>query len=323
MMDGNIRIVIVTMFEPGRGRPGELSRFREGLGLRPWKLPGHPRGSCWKNDAGVAALVAGVGPVNTAVSVMTLGQQAGVDLRHAYWLICGIGGGNPKRCSLGSPVWAEWVVDGDLAFDLHPADHPSVWNTGLLPLGAQKPFGQVAGAKELFGRPSQVFHLNRRLATWAHTVSSKTKLFDSAKLAAARLAYAAFAAGAKAPAIQRGDVLSSARFWHGARHHAWAERWIKYWTKSQGSFATASMEDSGTLGALRQLDRMKLADWRRVMLLRSVSNYTMPPPGHPAHHHLLGEPGHDAAVNFPGLEAALENAWRAGQAVINACLAMK
>jgi len=39
------------------------------------------------------------------------------------------------------------------------------------------------------------------------------------------------------------------------------------------------MEDSGTLTAIRRLDQMRRADLDRVLVLRTVSNFTMPPPG--------------------------------------------
>lgn len=315
----DIKVVLLTMFEPGHGQAGELTRFCKGLNLQPWPLAAFPVGSLWRNNSGVAALVAGVGPVNTAVSVMTLGLQTGLDWRKTYWLVCGIAGGNPKICSLGSPMFAEWVVDGDLAIDLHPSDCPPQWPTGILPLGAKKPFGRADHSAGLFGHPAQVFHLNPRLAAWASRVAQRAKLFDSRPLAALRKNYNAFAHGASAPAVDRGDVLSSARFWHGPSHQAWAERWIKYWTKDRGRLATASMEDSGTLGALRQLDHLQKVDWQRVLVMRSVSNYTLPPPGVPAEKHLTG----DTSINYPGLEAALENGWRAGQTVLNALLVMK
>jgi purine nucleoside permease len=319
-----IKVVVVTMFEPGRGRPGELARFRAGLQLEPWNLPDLPRGTAWRNRAGVAALVAGVGPVNTAVNLLTFGLLAGADFRKTYWLICGIGGGNPARCSLGSAVWADWVVDGDLAHDLHPADHPPAWSTGILPLGASEPFGRPNFAPGLFGEPAQVFRLNHRLAAWARRRASDITLYDSAALAAARAPYREFAAGAQPPTVTGGGVLSAARFWHGPRHHTWAEQWVKFWTKGRGHLAVSSMEDSGSLGALRQLDRLGRADWRRVLVLRSVSNYTVPPPGGAAEASLAGEPSprpnRPAASrkpgNFPGLEAALENAWRAGRMVV-------
>jgi purine nucleoside permease len=37
--------------------------------------------------------------------------------------------------------------------------------------------------------------------------------------------------------------------------------------------------DTGTLTALRRLSRTKLVDLQRVMVLRTASNFTMPPPG--------------------------------------------
>jgi purine nucleoside permease len=77
------------------------------------------------------------------------------------------------------------------------------------------------------------------------------------------------------------------------------------------------MEDAGSLGALQQLNRLERVDWRRVLIMRSVSNYTRPPPGVPAHVHLTGSAG----IHYPGLEAALENNWRVGHHVLNAILA--
>jgi len=40
-----------------------------------------------------------------------------------------------------------------------------------------------------------------------------------------------------------------------------------------------NMEDTGTLTALRRLSRTGQVDLQRVMVLRTASNYTMPPQG--------------------------------------------
>jgi purine nucleoside permease len=315
-----IKMVVVTMFQPGAGRAGELSLFRERLDLQPWDYPGAHPGQAWRNNHGLAALVTGVGPVNTSLSILNFGLLAGVDLTRAYWLISGIAGGNPSRCSLGSPLWAEWVVDGDLAYDFHPADHPPEWPTGIIPLGATEPFGRPGTEIELFGNPRQVYHLDPRLAAWAHDLTRSVSLFDSPALTGARAPYAAFGPGALPPAVGRGDVLSSARFWHGAHHHAWAEQWLSFWTHGQGHFAAASMEDTGTLAALAQLGRLGRANPLRALLLRSISNYTLPPPGRPAHLNLTGETADNAGAIYPGLAAALENGWRAAHTVIEEIL---
>ncbi|HVY70285.1 MAG TPA: hypothetical protein VHH73_10180, partial [Verrucomicrobiae bacterium] len=230
-MKTKIKVVVVTMFQPGGKRPGELAHFRDRLKLRPWRMAGLPEGSLWRNADGIAAIVAGVGPVNTAVNLMTLGLRTDLDWRRTWWLVCGIAGGNPDCCPLGSVAIADWVVDGDLAYDLHPADHPRSWPTGILPLGATRPYGPSTAEPGLFGEPAQVFHLDEKTSRWARRIAGRTALFDSSQLAAARKIYASFAAGAQPPALVRGDVLSAARFWHGAQHHAWAEKWVRYWTK--------------------------------------------------------------------------------------------
>src|ERR1700710_873626 len=45
-------------------------------------------------------------------------------LPHAYWLIAGIGGIDPKMGSLGSGVWSDWIVDGDIAHEIDAREAP-------------------------------------------------------------------------------------------------------------------------------------------------------------------------------------------------------
>ncbi|MGC4075146.1 MAG: hypothetical protein QM760_22120 [Nibricoccus sp.] len=37
-------------------------------------------------------------------------------------------------------VWAEWIVDGDLAHEIDPREMPKDWKTGYLPLRRSKPY---------------------------------------------------------------------------------------------------------------------------------------------------------------------------------------
>lgn len=312
-----VRVVVVTMFEPSDGPAGELSVIRAREGLRPVSLPGFLDGTVFRSpDGALLAIVAGVGTGNTAVSIMGLGLASGLDLSKAWWLVVGIAGGNPLACSLGSPIWADWCVDGDLAFELDPRDLPSDWPCGILPLGAREPFGASTMPPELFGLLYQRFRLPTRPLEQAYALTEALALSDSRELATARTGYAG--PGAKAPQVAIGGTLAAARFWHGQRHNHWAEKWVAHWTDGQARFFTSGMEDSGTLQALKKLAQLGQADASRVLILRTVSNYTMPPPGGDLLASLTNE---GQGGEFPGHTAALENAYRAASTVYKAILA--
>ena len=83
------------------------------------------------NKDGVLGMVTGVGTAKAAASVMALGLDPRFDLSKAYWLVAGIGGGDPADVSLGSAVWAEHVIDGDLAYEVDARDIPKDWPTGM------------------------------------------------------------------------------------------------------------------------------------------------------------------------------------------------
>jgi len=116
-----IKVVVVTMFERGKDTgdtPGEFQLWVEPEHLDQFlPLPaGYHRVRL--NKDGVLGMVTGVGTAKAAASVMALGLDPRFDLSKAYWIVAGIGGGGPADVSVGSAVWADHVVDGDLAFEI-------------------------------------------------------------------------------------------------------------------------------------------------------------------------------------------------------------
>jgi purine nucleoside permease len=76
------------------------------------------------------------------------------------------------------------------------------------------------------------------------------------------------------------------------------------------------MEDSGTLQALTQLSRAGKADVKRVLVLRTASNYSMPPPGKsPVESLLEHKPG-----SYSGYKESLDAAHRVGSVVVKELL---
>ncbi|WP_309398224.1 purine nucleoside permease [Cerasicoccus maritimus] len=304
-----VKAVLVTMFEPESGQAGELTPYRKAFGLEPFELPGSGLDHLFANhDHSLLAIVAGVGTANTAVSTMALGLCGQYDLSNAHWLISGIAGVNPNEASLGSVYWADWVVDGDLGHEVDLRSAPANWPIGIFPLGAKKPYGPSTLESGLFGRPYQRFQLNPDLLAWAMHETTALELANPPELQAEQKDFASFPKTTAAPCVEVGGSLSAARFWHGEHHNEWAEQWMRYWTDGQSRFVTSAMEDTGTLHAIAQLERMERARLDQTLVLRAGSNFTMPPPGKCAVQNLVGE----SEPNYPGMLAALENAGRVG-----------
>ncbi len=266
-----IKVVVVTMFEPGKDtgdQPGEFQLWVEREHFdRVMPLPGSYRHVRLNKD-GVLGMVTGVGTAKASASVMALGLDPRFDLTHAYWLIAGIGGGDPADISLGSVVWANHVLDGDLGYEIDGREIPPHWSTGFVPLRKSEPFQQPL-RNELEG---EIYTLNVSLAKWAFMLTQSVTLDDDDSLRTARARYKGLPNAQKPPFITEGDTLSASTFWHGDLMDAWANQWVKYYTKGLGNYMISAMEDSGTLQALTFLKAAGRIDLDRVLVLRAASN---------------------------------------------------
>jgi len=298
-----IKVVVVAMFERGEDTgdtPGEYQLWVEREHLdQILPLPAgyhHVR----LNKDGVLGILTGVGTAKAAASVMAVGLDPRFDLSKAYWLVAGIGGGDPSDVSLGSAVWAEHVLDGDLAYEIDARQIPESWPTGYVPLRKATPFEQPVRT-ELEG---EVYTLNPQLVEWAFRLTKDTLLADSDALRASRARFAGFPNATKPPFITRGDTLSSSTFWHGSKMNEWANLWTRYYTGGSGNYMVAAMEDTGTMQALTFLSQAGRVDLQRVLVLRTVSNYDREPPGVTPADSLKSMVGGNYSAYFPSLEAA-------------------
>lgn len=298
-----VKVVVVAMFEVGNDSgdaPGELQGWVERYPLpETLPFPAGYRALRYNPQREVLALTTGVGTANAAASVMALGLDPRFDLSRAYWLVAGIAGANPDVAPIGSAVWAEWVVDGDLAHEIDAREIPAGWPTGYVPLFRTRPYELPIPTDD----PGAVYRLNPKLADWAFALTRDIALPDSEALATWRRNYAAHPAAAEAPRVMKGDTLSASTFWHGRLLNEWATAWVAYWTGGAGTFATSAMEDTGTLRALTGLAAAGRADLDRVLVLRTTSNFTTQHAGNTAAESLAGEGSSYSAFN-PALEAA-------------------
>jgi purine nucleoside permease len=306
-----VKVVVIAMFENGEDTgdaPGEYQLWVEREHLdRVIDMPAgfhHVR----LNKDGVLGMLTGVGTAKASASVMALGLDPRFDLSKAYWVVAGIGGGDPADVSLASAVWADHVIDGDLAYEIDARDIPPGWATGYVPLRKSVPYEQPV-RPDLEG---ELYTLNPDLVGWAYRLTRDLKIPDSDGLRKSRERFAEFPNALKPPFVARGDTLSSSTFWHGKRLDQWANDWTKYFTSGQGNYMISAMEDTGTMQALTFLNAAGKADIKRALVLRTVSNYDREAPG-------LTAPESLAAFGlrqYSAFGAALDTAQTVGDKVV-------
>ena len=325
--------MILSCFEVGNDTgdvPGEFQFFAEREHLtQAIEVPGAPH-PLVHNDRGLYGEVAGVVNVTpghepdhyscvvTSELIMALCLDPKLDLRKTYWIINGIAGVDPASGSIGSTFWAKHVVDGDALHEIDDTEVPPGWPYGLFAVGTPGPnILPVANAatKVLAGAVlsyTMDYPLNPRLADWALRISKDVELPDSEALRAYREKYAGFPLARTPPKVMMGDMLGSARYWHGPKRTRWARDWVKLWTKGEGTFATTSQEQQDYMNTLTDMAKKGYLDIGRVMVLRGASNYCMPPPDS----HAESTIGDETVGTLPAFEAD----YRAGMAVANELL---
>jgi purine nucleoside permease len=264
----------------------------------------------------VLGIVAGSGSINTAASIMALGLDPRFDLSKAYWVIAGIAGINPNLGSVGSAAWAEWVVERDLVHEIDAREIPAGWSTGVTPLRRAKPFEGPPPDQGIYS--PFVYHLDPALTAWAYGLTKDVHLDDSPALKEIRSHYPGQPEALKPPHVIRGDEVSAMNWWLGTMMNKLAEDWMAYWTGGKGGSVTTAMEDTGVLRSLQFLSQTRLADPRRVMVLRTGSDYSAQGKDETVVHLLEADAGGGGSGALTAYIPALEAAYRAGSPVVNA-----
>lgn len=306
-----VKIVIVTTFEIGEDTgdaPGEFQFWveRERLDNK-LPFPGGVRDIRTNADHSILGIVTGttIGP--SAASIMALGLDLRFDLRQAYWLVNGIAGVDPEDASIGSAAWASFVLS-DISREIDPREAPADWPYGIFPIGSTRP-NQLPDPAGSMAVRTIAYSLNAKLAGWAYQLTKDVKLMDTPQMAALRAEWNGYPNAQRPPFVLRGDSFASDYYWHGKILTEYANDWVKLFTNNQGNFVMTNMEDAGIAEALKRLDAMHRADFRRLMVLRTGSNYSMQRPGHTAIE--------SVTAPYAGGLAAFDAAYRVGSPVVH------
>jgi purine nucleoside permease len=310
-----VKVVIVTTFEVGKDSgdvPGEFQFWVEREHLDDvLPFPGGVRDLRTNADHSILGIVTGatIGPA--ASSIMALGLDPRFDLSQAYWLVAGIAGVDPADASLGSAAWAHYVVS-DISRQIDPREAPPDWPYGIFALGSTRPNQRADASRAVVGE-RVAYPLNAQLAHWAYQLSKDVHLNDTPQMAAVRAEWKGYPNAQRAPFVLEGDSYASDTYWHGKILTQYANDWVKLFTNNQGNFVMTNMEDAGIAEGMKRLDAMHRADFRRLLVLRTASNYSMQRPGHTAAESIT-EP-------YVGFLAAVESAYRVGSPVVHELLA--
>lgn len=312
-----VRVVVVANFEDGADSgdaPGEFQDWVEREHLDE-KVP--VRGApdvVRRNRQGLYGMVLRHGVTDLAAFVL----DPRFDLRHTYWLFTGISGVDPRAASVGSAAWARWVVDGDELREIDDRTLPAGWPYGLWAIGAERPnqlpnnpnhFGSVTDVAQL----TKAYRLNQRLAAWAFDMTRNVPLTDTDSLRRHRAAWTGFPQAQRPPFVLMGETLGARRYWHGEPRTRWAEDWVRLWTAGQGLFVMTNMESQVYEKEMLVLAAQGFVDANRIMVLRTASNFSEPPPG----------TGVTASIGDeePGQVAAFDSNQRVGAPVLHELLA--
>ena len=307
-----VKVVVVAMFERGTvddGNPGEFELWVQNEKLD--QVFPFPMGwmDLHMNDQGVLGVVTGVGVTNSTATIMALGTDPRFDLSKAYWIVAGIAGGDPHDVSLASAAWAEYVVDGDLIHEIEGREIPEDWPYGKIALSGTRPNERKPQSSD----DVIVHKLNPSFVHWAYERTREIPIPDGPEIAAFRKQFEGYPNAVKPPFVMIGDAMGSSTYWHGEIFNQWANDWIKMYSDGKGNFVMTAMEDNGTATALMRLDKAGRVDFDRLLVLRTASNYSTPPPGESASWHISAE-------YVLGGRPAIESAYQVGSVVLHEIL---
>jgi len=310
-----VKVVVVTMFEQGEDEgdaPGEFQNWVEKLPLpEVIAFESGYRNLRYNEEKSVLGVVTGIGTAKAAATIMALGSDPRFDFSETYWLVAGISGVDPQDASVGSAIWAEWLIDGDLSHEIDAREIPGSWKTGYIPLRLSEPYEQPVPKNN----EGVVYQLNPELVDWAYELTKDLDLGDNDVIAGFRSLYKSYPNAQKPPFVTKGDQLAAQTYWHGKLLNDWANDWTKYWTLGEGNFVTSAMEETGTMQSLTFLANTGNVNLNKVLVLRTASNYTMQYDGITAAESLSGEKLSDKG--YTAYIPSLNSAYMVGSKVVN------
>ena len=275
----DVGVLVITMFPPEH----EVWLQREQLPTTV-DVPGAYKPVRCNSDR-LCVAETGEGKSNAATTMMAILSSDRFDFSNAYFLTAGTAGTPPDQGTLGSAIWADWVVDFDLGNHLDPSEAPHV------------PFAY----RPVQDYNTDAYHLDEALVERAFQLTREAKLADSPQAAAERALYPG--QQGRTPAVMKCGTMTGDDYFSGKMPSDQARYIMEIRTEGKGVYCTTQMEDNAVATALNAHGYLN-----RYLSLRTVRNFDQPHPGQTVVQHL-----EQPSVGF---HLALENIYVVGRPVL-------
>lgn len=244
----------------------------------PGLSPLYPQVQCIA-DFELCHITLGEGEINAASSTMALLLNPMFDFTDTFWIINGIGGGNPKEISFGSVAFAKYAVQVGLQYDVDSRELVNTpyanWTTGYWGFDTDSPLDYP---ESVYG--SEVFELNENLRDKALKVAKKLEAtLDPGDNLSVTIRNQYPSPGNSKPVIKACDVVTSDPFFIGKTLDKYFFDYTKLITNGTATYCVTVQEDNAILEAFVRIAKANLVRFDRILLLRGVSDYSEPPVG--------------------------------------------
>ncbi|KAK6198020.1 purine nucleoside permease [Scheffersomyces amazonensis] len=297
---------IISMFELERDPWLESLDFIHNITV-PGLSPIYTTIHCTTNFT-ICQITTGEGEINAASSVTALGLNPLFDLSKTYFLIAGIAGGEPAYTTLGGVTFAKYAVQVGLEYQLayqdYHAEEPD-WLSGYVPYGVD---GQYTYPGNVYG--TEVFEVNEALRNRAVELALTAKLNNGTTANAHIRSLYPDKVAQELPTIYKCDVVTSDNYFTGNVLNDYFANLTKVLTNGSATYCSTAQEDNASLEAFTRLDKYGLVDFDRVIVMRTISDFSRPPPSINAVEFFFN-------TSQGGISASLDNLVLAGTPIIH------
>ncbi|GEQ71145.1 hypothetical protein JCM33374_g4826 [Metschnikowia sp. JCM 33374] len=235
----------------------------------------YPAISCTTNYS-VCGMITGEGDINAAASVMALGLSPLFDLSHTYFLISGIAHGDPNHTTVGSVTFARYAVqvgvEHEVVYQGPIVPNPN-WTSTYGEYGPDNPWTYPG---KFYG--TEVYEVNGNLRDRAVELAHSVNLENPTQASVVGGFLYGDCAARDLPSIVKCDVLTSDDYFTGKNLSDYFSFYANVISNGTVEYCSVAQEDNAYLEAFTRLDRYGLVDFDRVVVSRSISDLTRPPP---------------------------------------------